>query len=404
MYKSHPLLITHKNPCKGKQISTIEVKRYLTTDEGKTVSGQNLVDGLEVSDTAAVAVTRATGGDTLGLGTRVERTARVTGLGADVGLGEASDTALGVGHGRSNGADGVAVDTGGGAGAADAGADGGGGAAGDGDGSTAVVVDTALEGVAGATADVAVVVAGERRTREGSDGGTSRGGGGGAGGTAVTGGDKASGDGETDRAAGRVVDVISITTADGGEGGGQGINDLDLELGLLEAGALGQVGSLSGAVLEGLKDELVGGNVDPVGGDTSGSALLALAKGGIEVHSVKLLLGILKLGDRSVNLDCLGASSGDLRGQGIVSDGDVKVAIDEPSTGKARLSLELVDDLSGLELAGNTNVSLLGIKSQVALHGSQDRRVEAVGSGGRGAIDDRQEGRDGSEECGDLHG
>jgi hypothetical protein len=30
--------------------------------------------------------------------------------------------------------------------------------------------------------------------------------------------------------------------------------------------------------------------------------------------------------------------------------------------------------------------------------------VEAIGSGGRGAIDDGQEGRNGSEECGDLHG
>jgi hypothetical protein len=379
------------------------VKSSLTPDESETVSGQNLVDGLEVSHTAALAVTRATGGDTLGLGARVERTARVTGLGADVGLGEASDTALCVGHRRANGADGVAVDTSGGAGAADAGADGGGGAAGDGDGSTAVVVDAALEGVAGATADVAVVVAGERGSREGSDGSTSRGGGSRAGGTAVAGRDEASGDRETDRAASRVVDVVSVTTADGGEGGGQSINDLDLELGLLEAGALGQVSSLSGAVLEGLKDELVGGNVDPVGGDSSGSTLFALAKGGIEVHRVKLLLGILELRDRSVNLDCLGASSSDLRGQGVVSDGDVKVAIDEPSTGKARLGLELVNDLGGLELAGNTNVSLLGIKSQVALHGSQDRRVEAVGSGGRGAIDDGQEGRDGSEECGDLH-
>lgn len=335
------------------------MKRYLTTDESKTVSGQNLVDGLEVSYTAALAVTRATGGDTLGLGTRVERTARVTGLGADVGLGETSDTALGVGYRGANGTDGVAVDTSGGAGAADAGADGGGGAARDGDGSTAVVVDAALEGVAGATADVAVVVAGERGTREGSDGSTSRGGGSRAGGTAVAGRDEASGDGETDRAASRVVDVVSVTPADGGEGGGQSINDLDLELGLLEAGALGQVSSLSGAVLEGLKDELVGGNVDPVGSNSSGSALFALAKGSIEVHRVKLLLGILELGDRSVNLDCFGASSSDLRGQGLVSDGDVKVAIDEPSTGKARLGLELIDDLGGLELAGNTNVSLL---------------------------------------------
>ena len=92
------------------------MKSTLTLDESETVSGKNLVDGLEVSHTAALAVTRATGGDTLGLGTRVERTARVTGLGADIGLGEASDTALGVAHGRTNGADGVAVDTGGGAG------------------------------------------------------------------------------------------------------------------------------------------------------------------------------------------------------------------------------------------------------------------------------------------------
>ena len=52
------------------------------------------------------------------------RTAGVTGLGADIGLGEASNTALSVGDGSSQSANGTAVDTSGGAGAADVGSGG----------------------------------------------------------------------------------------------------------------------------------------------------------------------------------------------------------------------------------------------------------------------------------------
>jgi hypothetical protein len=104
----------------------------LTAGKSKAVGRQNLVHGLEVSYSAALAVARASGRDTLGLSARVERTARVTGLGAHVGLGESSDTALRVVDGCAQGADSTAVDTSGGAGAADAGSGGGGGAAGHG--------------------------------------------------------------------------------------------------------------------------------------------------------------------------------------------------------------------------------------------------------------------------------
>lgn len=57
------------------------------------------------------------------------RTAGVTGLGADIGLGESSNTALSVGDGSSQSANGTAVDTSGGAGAADTGSSSASGAA-----------------------------------------------------------------------------------------------------------------------------------------------------------------------------------------------------------------------------------------------------------------------------------
>lgn len=381
--------------------SIISHRRSLTTDESEAVGRQNLVDGLEVSDTAAGAVSGATGGDTLGLSTRVERASRVTGLGADIGLGEASDAALSVADGGASGADGVAVDTSGGARAADAGTNGGGSAARDGESATSVVVDAALEGVATAATDVAVVVAGEGRTREGTDGGASRGGSSLASGAAVTGGDEASSDGETDRAASRAVDVVGVTTADGSEGGGELRDNLDLVLARNKTDLLGKVLSLSGAVGESLQDELVGSDVDVVGCDTLGG-LLTLGQT-LDVKSINGLLSLLQLGERSVNSDGLSASGADLGGQGLVSDSDLEVTVNEPGTGEASLALKGLDDISGLELAGNTGVSLLGVESKVALHGSQDVGVKAVGGCGGSTVDDRQEGCDSSEECGDLH-
>jgi len=48
-------------------------------------------------------------------------------------------------------------------------------------------------------------------------------------------------------------------------------------------------------------------------------------------------------------------------------------------------------------------MGLSSVKSKVALHGSQDLGVEAVGGGSRGAIDDGQEDCKSSEEAVDLH-
>ena len=138
-------------------IPTTVRKAYLTTDESEAVGRQNLVNGLEVGCATTVTVAGASGSDSLGLGARVEGTARVTGFGADTGLGEASDTSFSVGDGRAQGADGAAEDTSGGAGAADACSRGGSGAARYGKCTTAVVVDSACEGISTATADVAVV-------------------------------------------------------------------------------------------------------------------------------------------------------------------------------------------------------------------------------------------------------
>lgn len=394
IHTTHPI----HHPSLGK--SKLTSKR-LTASKSKTVSRQNLVDRLEVSDTSAGAVTGATGGDTLGLSTAVEGTARVTGLSADGSLSEASDTAFGVGDGGTESADSAAEDTGGGTGAADAGTGGGGGAAGDGKGAASVVVDAALVGVARAAADVGVVVAGEAGAREGTDGGTGAGSGSVASGTAVAGGDESTGDGETDGAAAGTVDVVGVTTTDGSEGGGHGGNGLDLVLGVGETNLLGEVGSGGGAVGESLKDELVGGNVDVVGGDARLGAL-----GGLEVHVVKSSLGLLELGERDRDEEGLSTGGLDLGGGGLVGDGNGKVTVNEVGTteGGTGGGTELLDDIGGLELAGNTGVGLLGIKSKVALHGSEDVGVQAVGSSGRGTVDDGQEDCHGSEEVGENHG
>ena len=110
-------------------IPTIVTNRYLTTNQSKTVGRQNLINGLEVGCSTTATVAGASGGDTLSLGARVEGAARVTGLSADTGLSEASDTSLRVRDGRAQGADGAAEDTGGGAGTTDTCSSGDGGAA-----------------------------------------------------------------------------------------------------------------------------------------------------------------------------------------------------------------------------------------------------------------------------------
>jgi len=238
------------------QVRTIK-DHDLTANKSEAVGGENLVDGLEVGDTSAVAVARSTGSDTLGLGARVPRTARVTGLGADIGLSETSDTSLGVVNGCAKGADGAAEDSGGGAGTADATASGGGGAARDGDGATAVVVDDTLVGVAAGAANEGVVVSGEGRTAEGSDDSTTGSRGRSAGSTAVASGDETSGDRETDGASAATVNEVGVTTADGSEDGWEGLNSLDLVLTLDETGLLGEVSSLGAAAEKRLKHKLV---------------------------------------------------------------------------------------------------------------------------------------------------
>ncbi|KAH3916326.1 hypothetical protein HBI56_043980 [Parastagonospora nodorum] len=370
----------------------------------EAVSGEDLVNGLEVGDTSAVAVARSSGGDTLGLGARVERTARVTGLGADVGLSETSDTALSVVDSRAQGADGTAEDTSGGTGTADAGASGGGGASRDGNGATTVVVYDTLVGVSAGGTDEGVVVSGEGRTTEGSSAGTTGGGCSGAGSTAVTSGDETGGDRETDRASAATVDEVCVTTTDGGKDGWQGLNSLDLVLTLDKTGLLGEVSSLGTAAGKRLEHKLVRGDIDVVGGDAAGSLLRSLAKGG-DVHLVESFLGVLELLKGSVNDERLCASGGDIRGQGLVGNGDTEVTVNEPSTSErgAGSSAELLDDIGGLELTSNTGVGLSSVKSKVALHGSQDLGVEGVGSGGRGAIYNGQEDCESSEEAVDLH-
>lgn len=382
---------------------------HLTPDEGETVGRQDLVDGLEVGGAAGAAVPRASGGDTLGLATGVERTARVTGLGADVCLGEAGDTALGVVDGRAQGADGAAVDAGGGAGSADGSASRGGGAACDGDVGTTVRVDDALEGGAAYASDVAVVVSGEGGAREGAQGRAGAGGGGAACGTAVAGRDEAGGDGEADGAAGCPVDVVGVTSADGGHGGGHALDGADLELAGDEADLLGEGLGVGGAAGEGLEDELVGGNVDVVGSNARGVGVLRGGQGGglVDVDAVEGSLGLLELGGAVGDDDGGGTGSGDVSGQGLVSDGDVEglAVLRCPGTGEgaAGRGLEGLDGLGGGDVAGNTGVSLLAVQSQVALHGGHDLRVQVLRGLGGGTVGDGQNGREEGDELGQLH-
>lgn len=341
----------------------------LTTDQGEAVGGQNLVDGLEVGRAAGGAVAGTSRGDTLGLATGVERSTRVTGLGADVRLGEAGDTTLAVVDGRAQGADSATVDTGGGAGTADAGADGRCGAASDGDVGAAVCVDDAREGGSADGADVAHVgAAWEDGAGEGSERRTAAGGSRAACGATVASRDEASGDREADGATGTSVDQVGIAAADGGEGGGHGLNGLHLELALSETDLGGEGLGVGGAAGQSLQDELVGGDVDVVSRDAGcvGGVRGSEGAGLLDVHGVKSLLSLLKLGEAVGNDSRGGTSSGDLIGEGSVSDGNVDGAIlGDPSTTESgtRRGGQSLDDLAVGDVPGDTSGGLLSIKA-----------------------------------------
>lgn len=371
----------------------------LTTDEGKAVGREDGVHGLEVSSSASAAVARSTGGDTLSLGTRVERTARVTRLSADGGAGKATDGALSVVDSDAVLTDSTAVDTGGGARAADGSTDSSDSAARDGEGAASVVVDAALEGVAGAGADPGVVVAGEGGAGEGSERGTAGGGGGGTDTAAVAGGDETGGNGETDGAARAATDEVGITTADGGEGLGEVLNSVDLELGLSETNLSSQGLGLGSALGKGLKDNLVGLNIDVPGGNAGGRAL----DGGLlGEEGVKSLLGLLELGEAVGDNDGGGTGSLDLLDEGLISDGDADAlaVVSEPGAGESLASgaLQGLDDIGRVELASDASVGLLRVEAEVALHGLEHVGVKAGGGGHKG-----RGGGNEAEELGELH-
>jgi hypothetical protein len=210
------------------------------------------------------------------------------------------------------------------------------------------------------------------------------------------------GDGETNRASGAVVDEVSVTAADRREGDGEAVNGADLVFGLDEADLLSQLRSLSSTGGNCLQNELVGGDIDVVRRDSTGS-VGALAKGSFRVEGVERLLGFLKLGERNGNDKGGSTGIGHLRAQGLFGDGNIEIAVDEPSAGETSLGLQLLDDFSGLDFTGDTNVGLLSIESKIPLHSSQNLGVKAVGGRGRGAIDDWQEDCESSEERSELH-
>lgn len=384
---------------------------YLSSDQGEAVGGQDLINGLEVGRAAAGAVTGASRGDTLGLGTGVEGSARVAGLGAHVGLGKTGDTALGVVDGRAQGADRAAVDTGGRAGAADAGSGGGRGAARDGQGAGAVAVDVAPEGGPADSADVAHVgAAWEDRGGEGSKRRTAHGGAGGdrsTGAAAVAGRDEASRDGEADGAPRAVGDDVGVAALDRGDGGWHRLNGLHRELGRLEADLRGQRLGVGGAVGERLDDELVGGNIDVVRRDARvGRGRVA----GLELADVQVVkgqLGVLKLVEAVGHYRHGGAGSGHLVGQGCVSDTDVDrgAVLGDPSAGERGTSrgAQLLDDIGGSDLPGDTSSGLLSVQPQVALHGGQDLRVKLVCGRRGGTVGKGQDGCQDGEVLGELH-
>lgn len=371
----------------------------LTTDEGKAVCREDGVQGLEVSSTTSTAVARATGGNTLSLGTRVERTTRVTRLSADGGTSKAADSALGVVDSNAILTDSTTVDTSGRTGAADGSTNSSNTAARDGEGAASIVVNAALESVARAGADPSVVGAGKGGAGKGSERSTTGGGGRGTSTATVASGDETGGDGKTNGAARAATDEVGVTTADSGEGLREVLNRVDLELGLSETNLSSQGLSLGGAVSKGLKDNLVGLNIDVPGGNAGGRAL----NGGLlGEEGVKSLLGLLELGEAVGDNDRGGTGSLDLLGKGLISDGDANAlaVVSEPGAGKSLASgaLQGLDDIGRVELASDAGVGLLGVKAEVALHGLEHVGVKAGGGGHKGRGDGNE-----AEELGELH-
>lgn len=214
--------------------------------------------------------------------------------------------------------------------------------------------------------------------------------------------DETGGDGKPDRAASTAVDEIGVATTDSSEDGRHALDGLDLVVNLSEAGLLGHLSGLGFAAGNCLKHELVGSDVDVVGGDTA-CGLLALAGG--EFHGVDGSLGRLKLLDGSVDEHGSGTGISNGGSQSCVSDGNAELAVLEPSTTEsgAGRALECLDDVGGSDLTGNTSVSLSGVESKIALHGSQNVGVKSVGGGSGSAIDDGQEDCQSSEERVELH-
>ncbi|CAI6050261.1 unnamed protein product [Clonostachys chloroleuca] len=314
-------------------------------------------------------------GDTLSLGAGVVGTARVAGLGAHVGLGEAGDTSLGVADGNTKSADGAAVDTSSRAGAADAGSNRRRGAARHRESTAAVVVDVTREGGSTDSADVAhVSTAWEDRAREGSKGRTSGVGGRSTYAAAVTSRNKAGSNGKANRAASALVDVVGVAALDRGESCGHGINHAHFELRGSEPNLCGELLGMGGTVCQCLQDELVGHNINivrsnarPGGGGVESTRL-------VNIDVVKRQLGLFKLGEAVGQDDRSGTSSSHFSGQGLVSDTDIDGVsiIGNPSTGELSTHgvAKLVNDFGSLDLPGDTSSSLLGIQAQVPLHGS----------------------------------
>lgn len=387
-----------------------EAATGLTADQSEAVGGQDLVHRLEVSGTTRPAVARATGGDTLGLGTRVERAARVAGLSAHVGASQTRDTALGVVDSHTEAANSAAVDASGGAGAADGGANSGRSGARDGQGAAIVVVDAALQGVSTARANPGHVgAAGEDGAGEGAEGRPASGGGRRARAAAVAGGDEAGGDGETNGAARAAADEVGITTTDGSEGGGHLLDGADLELRVDEADLASETLGLGGAALKRLEDDLVGDDVDVPSGDTgaglSGAQGAEGCRGGVE--AVELGLGLLELGEGVSHDGRRGARSRDSVDKRLVGDGNVDgvAIISNPGTGESRAGsgLEAVDHLDGGDLASNAGGGLRFVQPQVAPHGLEDLRMQAAGDLGGGTVGQGEDSGQEAEEGGDLH-
>ena len=380
----------------------------LSPDQGKTVSGEDLVDGLEVSRATGTAVTAASGGDTLGLSAGVEGTARVARLGADIGTSHAGDGSLGVVDGHTSLADSAAEDTGGRAGAADAGTDGSHAAARDRQAAPAVAVDVRPEGVSAGGADVShVSAAGEDGAREGSKSLATAGRGRGTNAATVTGGNKASGDGETDGAS-ATTHVVSVATLNRGKGSWHLLDRADLELGLGQANLGGHVLSLGSASGQSLNDDLVGGHIDEPRSDANiGRALGAEGLDRANLQLVESNLGLLEFGEAVGDNSRRSTGSDNLLSRGLVSDANIDGAavIFDPGAGErvTQGGAELLNDLGGGDLAGDPSSSLVGVQSQVALHGGQDLGVKAGGGAGGSTVGKGQDGGQEAEKLCELH-